>query len=266
MNPCPTPEALVAVTTEAARKAAAHAHGNRHRRNEVVQAAAHDVKLKLDLECQDIAEAVIRGYFPEHGFIGEENGTDQVLPKTGYHWIVDPIDGTVNFNHGLPTWCCSVAVMNDRRIVAGTVVAPEFDECFTATMDGPARCNGDIIRVSTRETLEESLVFTGTCRVDLPAEPAFHLVRSVSERARKIRVRGSAALDLCHVAAGKGEGYFEAGIYIWDSAAAALVIERAGGRCEQLGGHGPDSCRQRFLASNGLIHDALRRIILPFFT
>lgn len=253
---------LLRLAVEAARTAGAHALNNTARRNDVVALTAHDVKLQLDVECQKIAESIISRRFPEHGFIGEENGVAQPLPGKGYHWIVDPIDGTVNFNFGFSYWCCSVAVMHDTAVVAGAVFAPEIDELYTATVDEAAHLNGRPIRVSDRTDIAQALMYMGTGgnNPDMPA--AFKRMQAVSERVRKIRIMGSAALDICRVARGQGDGYFEDGVYLWDTAAAGLILRQAGGRTEDLTTH--PTLRQRYLATNGHTHEALRVTLQPY--
>ena len=249
------PQQLLAVAIEAAYAAGGHALANFPRRHEVYQRYAHDVKLQLDLECQVRAAEVIRGHFPAHDFLGEEGGayTDTDTPL----WIVDPIDGTVNFSHGLPLWCSSVAVRQGDRVVAGAVFAPMLEQLYTATVDGPALCNNEPLQVSTVSRLEEAIVFTGIFK-DQPL--SMNLFVSMSHAVQKLRIYGSAALDLCLLAAGRAEGYFESKIYLWDIAAAGLIAERAGAHVEVLEQYDPVSFR--YLATNGLLHAPLKQLIL----
>lgn len=250
---------LLEVAVKAARAAGRHAARNLARRQESILVAAHDVKLALDVECQKIAERTILASFPDHAILGEETAGETAPDHSPYVWIIDPIDGTVNFSHGLPFWCCSVAVRHKGRTVAGTVFAPALDELYTATGTGPALRNGKPIRVSKTARLEAALVMTGLDQKLSRRMKRLALFKAIAESVRKARVMGAAALDACRVAAGQADAYFESGIYTWDVAAAGLVVERAGGRIETLATPGPH--RLVFLASNGRIHQPMQRLI-----
>lgn len=250
---------LLKVAVTAARTAGRHAARNLARRQESILIAAHDVKLALDVECQTIAEHTILAAFPDHAILGEETAGATAPDHSPYVWIIDPIDGTVNFSHGLPFWCCSVAVQHKGRTVAGAVFAPALNELYTATRTGPALRNGKPIRVSGTARLESALVMTGLDQKLSRRMKRLALFKAIAESVRKARVMGAAALDACRVAAGQADAYFESGIYTWDVAAAGLVVERAGGRIETLASPGPH--RLIFLASNGRIHQPMKRLI-----
>jgi myo-inositol-1(or 4)-monophosphatase len=261
MHSEPDPNALLECATAAAQTAGSYALQNWNRRQEVFQRFKHDVKLRLDLESQARAEAVIRARFPEHAVLGEEQADPSASEPAGdaFRWVIDPIDGTVNFSHGFPIWCCSVAVQHRGEVVAGAVYAPALQDLYQATAAGPALCNGAPLRVSEVDTLAGALVFTGLDKSVDPLLPPFALFERIAASVQKARIIGSAALDICHVAAGRGDGYFEAGIYLWDVAAAGLIVRRAGGQAETLSrreGH-----RLRFLATNGRIHEALKAVV-----
>lgn len=218
---------LLEVAVQAAEAAGRHALDHAERRKETHENFDHDVKLVLDIECQAVAEGIIRRAFPEHGILGEEGS--RPVSDSPYEWIIDPIDGTMNFTHGLPYWCCSIAVRRENEVLAGAVYAPEHDRLYTATADGPALRNGNAIRASDTARLEEALLFTGISK-HMESDHGLHfgvfsrLVRGT----RKARITGSAALDLCHVADGTGDTFYESGIYLWDYAAAGLIARRAG--------------------------------------
>lgn len=252
---------LLDCAVAAARAAGNHAADNVDRRTDIVRRAKHDVKLRLDIECQAHAASVILARYPGHRLLGEEDETPagRAADDSEYEWIVDPIDGTVNFSHGLRRWCCSVAVRRAGHTLAGAVFAPALGDLYTATADGPALCNGGPLRVSTTAALSETLVYTGVDKTAHAALPAFAMFRAISANVQKTRVTGSAALDLCDVAAGRGDAYFESGIFTWDIAAGGLLVERAGGKTENLGSLGEH--RLRFLAGNGRIDKALKRLI-----
>lgn len=256
---------LLAAAVDAAQTAGQHALQHWSRRHEVIASFPHDVKLALDLECQRKVEGYLLARFPDHRILGEEgaspSGDDP--SNAAYEWIIDPIDGTVNFSHGLPFWCCSIAVRRGTEVLAGAVYAPVLQECYTATRHDISRCNGKELHVSAITSLPQSLVMTGLDKGIDPRLPPFEVFRTISAAVQKARILGVAAMDLCRVAAGQAEGYFENGIYLWDIAAAGLVVERAGGRTELLARL--DGERLRFLATNGHVHAALKQIIAQNF-
>lgn len=249
---------LLDIAVAAARAAGDHTRASAHRRTEVDARHAHDVKLALDIEAQTRASDVIHGRFPTHPILGEEES--HALDPTQPRWIVDPIDGTVNFSHGLPFWCVSVAVEHEGRTLAGVVYAPELNELYTATADHPALMNGQPLSVSAIDQLDRALIMTDTNKeaYDFPASAA--LFGKLLHRAQKVRVMGAAALDMCRVARGMAEGYTALGIYPWDTAAAALILERAGGRFEVIETLGNE--RFRAVCSNGRVHNALKAVFM----
>ncbi|MCU0857773.1 MAG: inositol monophosphatase [Pontiellaceae bacterium] len=254
----PSNEQLLAVCTETARAAGNHALTNLHRRGEIAQHFDHDVKLILDSECQRVAEQVIHRYFPDHAILGEEGIFSK---EDAVEWIIDPIDGTANYTRDFPFWCCSVAVRYANKILAGCVFVPVLNECYTATADGPALCNGSPIHVSAVSTLGKAILSTGLTKDIDPRSVAFF--DSIAPRAGKIRILGSAAIDLCHVACGRSDGYFEAGLYLWDVAAAGLIAERAGARCTSW--PRDEEHGLRFLCTNKAIHNDVKQIIKQHF-
>lgn len=254
-----SPLQMQAVATLAARRAGEHVISNLHRRGDFTSNRRSDVKHKLDVEAQECAEAVIREIFPEHDILGEES-RDKPLANTEWLWIIDPIDGTINFFHGLPWWCCSVAARFKGRTVAGAVYMPEMGMTFEATRDGPSLCNGAPIHVSQTRDLSLAILATGADRWD-PEKPAFRFMKKISDLAQRPRVSGSAALDLCMVACGRVDGYFESGIYTWDIAAGALIVARAGGKCESLRRYSKH--RMAFLATNSQLFQECRDALLP---
>ncbi len=211
----------------AAEAAGKHALANKDRRTETNETFTHDVKLVLDVECQQIAEKVIASEFPDHGILGEEDAHPN--STTAYEWIIDPIDGTMSYAHGFPYWCCSVAVRHHEKVLAGCVYAPEFDNYYTAHIEETAKCNGEPIHVSDTRHLAEAIIFSGLSKhMESAGEPSFEMFRKLAFNTQKVRINGSAALDLCHVAGGSSDGFFETNIYLWDYAAAGLIAEQAG--------------------------------------
>jgi myo-inositol-1(or 4)-monophosphatase len=211
-----------------ARAAGEHALAHYGRRKEIFKSLAFDIKLVLDRECQDVAEREVARLHPGHAILGEEGRIDTGADIT---WIIDPIDGTLNFTHGLPHWAVSVAARDAAGVVrAGCVFLPMYGECFTAAIGEPARCNGQPVRVAAPTPLRRAMTLTG---VRIPANPeemdlgqAALLLRS----SQITRMLGAAAVDLCWVACGKADAYVDQALYVWDLAAGRLLVEQAGGR------------------------------------
>ena len=221
------PSQLLETAVAAATAAGQHAFTNKDRRTESNESFAHDIKLVLDVECQKVAEKIILAQFPDHGILGEEDA--YVSPDNAYEWIIDPIDGTMNYTHGFPYWCCSIAVRHNQKVIAGCVYAPEYDECYTAHIEGPALLNGNPIQPAATSNLQDALIFTGISKhMERLADEQFGRFQSLALNTQKLRINGSAALDICHVAAGSADGYIESSIYLWDFAAAGLIAERTG--------------------------------------
>ena len=259
---------LLATAIAAAQCAGTHAMQNLDRRKHAMQTFAHDIKLELDVECQQKMEGLILGQYPDHTCLGEED--DALGGKVphiqseafGYEWIIDPIDGTVNFSNGLPTWCCSVAVRETSSglVRAAAVYAPMLQALYSATIDGPACKNQQPIHVSTCPELAQGIVMTGMDKNLEPGIPPLTYFRHIAATTRKARINGSAALDLCWVAEGAADGYFEGCIYLWDIAAAGLITERAGGKTEVLKKRSEPN-QLSYIASNGLVHEELRTLL-----
>ena len=255
----PPATVLLAVAQQAAREAGEHVLAKLDRRSDTDTILRHDIKHSLDREAQEVATAAIRATFPEHAILGEETA-DAPLPPATVRWVIDPIDGTVNFTHGLPLWCCSVAAQIGEQTVAGAVFAPELGLRFDARAGGPARCNDVALHVSTTARLDCALIHTGADKNETKTG-SFRFLNRIAEIAQRPRLMGSAALDICWVAAGRTDAYFEPGIFLWDMAAAGLILECAGGRCEVLR-HAP-GYKMAVLATNNRIHLPLRDALLP---
>ena len=254
----PTHQHLLNVCIEAAKTTGTHALNNLHRREEVLESFDHDVKLVMDRECQTVAEQVVNSHFPDHAILGEE-GT--ISTEHDFEWIIDPIDGTANYTRGFPYWCCSIAVRHKSEILAGCAYVPMLNECYSASVDTPALCNDEPIHVSNVPTLGKATFFAGLTKDIDPRALAFF--GDMAPRVSKIRMLGSAAIDICHVACGRSDGYFEAGLYLWDVAAAGLIAERAGAvitewpREEKYG--------MRCLCTTPTIHNEIKTIVEKYF-
>ena len=220
-------EQLLNVAIKAVGEAGRHALNERKRSRDTVSTSAHDIKLVLDIECQEIAEEIIIKSYPDHTIIGEEGNSTGT--SSLFEWIIDPIDGTVNYSHGFSHWCCSIALRYNNEIIVGAVYAPELNYLFTAGKDIPAKLNNKSIKPSLTKQLSKSLVFTGlNQRSKDKISPTFEALKDLALNTQKVRISGSAALDLCHVASAKTDAYIEYGVYLWDYAAAGFIAERAG--------------------------------------
>lgn len=266
-----SPEALLSVAVKAAQTGGRHAREHTARREEAVETHAHDVKLALDVECQVCIENVIRKHYPEHAILGEEdethvNGNRLGAAKTprrhsaDYEWVVDPIDGTVNFSHGFSAWCSAVAVRQGDRVLAGAVYAPQLDALYAASINTPATRNGNPIQVSSRQDLADCIVMTGLDKNLVPGVAPLAFLSRIASTCRKARIMGSAALDLCLVADGTADGYFEGNLYLWDIAAAGLIVQQAGGKGEIVANLNQPH-QLNYVASNGHIHDDLKHLV-----
>lgn len=207
-----------------------------------------------------IAECVSRSY-PDDGWFAEESGEPR--PGTsGYRWIVDPLDGTTNFIHGYPVFTVSVALERRGRIVFGCVHAPFYEETFHAVRGGGAFRNGRPIRVSRVDAIDDALLVTGFPynRREVIDELLARVRRALMS-AHGLRRSGSAAYDLCCIAAGRADGFWEQGLHPWDVAAGSLLITEAGGAVTDFDGGPHDISARRTLASNGLLHEALRAVL-----
>jgi myo-inositol-1(or 4)-monophosphatase len=247
----------------AAKTAGDYAVANLDKRQEYYKLFDNDVKLMLDIKCQEIATEVIEKQFPKHSILGEEDESvnENKNIVSDFEWVIDPIDGTVNFSHGMNRWCCSVALRHKGKSIVGVVYAAEQNKLYTATIHSQSMCNGEVISVSKISSISKAIVFTGA-DTNSDFENLSFFTR-IARNVQRPRISGSAALDVCDLASGLVDGYFEATIYIWDVAAAGLILERAGGTGRIIE-RGKKANQIRYLASNGLIQDQLRNLFPEF--
>jgi myo-inositol-1(or 4)-monophosphatase len=218
---------LMQMTEVVARATGDHALAHYARRRDIDRSLPYDIKLILDRECQDVAEREVSRHFPGHAILGEEGRIDT---GADYTWIIDPIDGTLNFTHGLPHWAVSVAVRDLAGTVrAGCVYLPMYGECFTTAIGEPTRCNGATVRVADNVPLKQAMLLTGVRIPDNPLEMDLGQAALLLRSAQKTRILGAAAVDLCWVACGKADAYVDQALWIWDLAAGRLLVENAGG-------------------------------------
>ncbi len=246
----------LAVAEQAARKAGVFLRRRFHEQKVVDEVHEHDIKLQLDKEAQALITAELRRHYPQDAVLGEEGSS---AGAGEYEWVIDPIDGTVNYFYGIPIFCVSIALRVSGHFVLGCVYDPMQDECFCALAGGHACCNGRVLAVSPRSRMEEAVVFIGHGRHDGSGEAGIRRFAHVSAQVRKIRILGSAALALCYIAAGRFDAYVEGRINLWDFAAARVILEAAGGKLE-FNPADAEGITGGVIAWNGRIpiHEALR--------
>ena len=219
-----------------------------HGRFEVHEKGPDDLVTEVDLASQKAIVEVVRDAFPEHGILAEE-ALDIAATADGHRWIIDPLDGTLNFVHGLPNYCVSVAVACRDTVVVGVVYDPVADVCYSARRGDGAQMNGRPLRVSPTRRLSKALVAASfpahVCREDIEIEQFVEAV----VRSRGIRRLGSAALNLCHLAARHFDAYWATETHAWDIAAGMLLVEEAGGCFTGLHGEPVDLQRPQFVAA-----------------
>lgn len=222
-----------------------------------------DLVTEVDIECERMCRAILAERFPDHDILAEEMSRDPQQPSTSTHrWVYDPLDGTTNYAHGLPIFCSSLALQIDGRTVVGAIYDPTRAELFTAERGTGAFLNGQRLHVSAAAELIDALLVTG-----FPYDVHKHTADLVTMfgaflgRARAVRRLGSAALDLCYVAAGRFDGYWEQHLWPWDVAAGALIVAEAGGTVTGMDGSDFDPAAAHLVASNGRVHTAMLTVI-----
>jgi len=225
------------------------------------KSADMDLVTETDVAAEKLITAEIRREFPDHGILGEES-TGNLESKTGFTWIIDPIDGTTNFAHGHLIVGVSIGLAYEGRPVAGCVYCPALEEEFLAAKGLGATLNGEMIRVSNVPKLSQSLLASGF-PYDLRDRPDHYLAfwRPMLMTAHGVRRLGSASIDLCWVAAGRLEGYWEENLKAWDIAAGIIILEEAGGRVSDFSEKPHHLDRRELLATNGVIHSEMARAL-----
>ena len=225
-----------------------------------------DLVTEADIAVETMFRKMIAERFPEHTILAEEFGQDKDTVGASHCWVFDPIDGTNNYAHGLPIFCSSLALEIDGRPVIGTIYDPTRKELFVAERGGGAFVNGEPIHVSEAATLVESMLVTGfPYDVHKRIPEIVGLFGEFVGQARAVRRLGSAALDLCYVAAGRMDGFWEQDLKPWDIAAAGLIVQEAGGTVTDFDGGPFFSRRPQVLATNGKIHKDMQKIVSDFF-
>jgi myo-inositol-1(or 4)-monophosphatase len=221
-----------------------------------------DLVTAADRASEALIRERIQQQFPGHDVLGEEQGLND--QGSDYRWYVDPLDGTTNFAHGYPVFGVSMAVERrglekQAQLIAGVVYDPTRDELFSAEQGRGAQLNGATIHVSQAAHLKECLLATGFPSHKRHKNPNIHFYHQITLRTHGVRRAGSAALDLCNVASGRFDGFWEFNLNPWDTAAGALIVEEAGGKVTRFDGSPFELDSRETLASNGLVHEVLVR-------
>nr|ALS90857.1 inositol monophosphatase family [uncultured bacterium] len=251
-------------------EAAARAGGQKLRdwqgRFQTRKKGVRDLVTDADLASQDAIRSIVTARFPEHAFVGEEQGTESIAPNADQlTWIVDPLDGTTNYVHGYPNFAVSVAIARGNDVLAGVIYDPSHDECFAAAAGKGAWCNGSRLKTSHVSAVAEALV-----AVSLPA----HVKRDsadlldfieAAQVSQAVRRSGSAALNLAHVASGALDAFWATHIHAWDVAAGILLIREAGGVVTGRDGQLFDLWNPHFLAAAGpQLHREMLEVLTEF--
>lgn len=250
-----------AVAIEAARRAGAILQERARSGFHVEHKDVVNLVTDADHQAEQAIVLSVQAHCPGHQILAEERGLSSPAP-TPFRWIIDPLDGTTNFAHGFPAYCVSIALEHDGRLLLGVVYDPTRQELFVAERGGGAWLNGQAIQVSPTVSLSESLLVTGFA-YDIRESPENNLDHfgRFSLQAQGVRRTGSAALDLCYVACGRFDGYWELKLSPWDMAAGAILVEEAGGRLADFRGQPLSIYGKDLVASNRLIHDAMLKVL-----
>jgi len=229
----------------------------------VAKKGAIDLVTEIDLACERMCRAVLAERFPEHDILAEElSAGPQEAARARYRWVFDPLDGTTNFAHGLPIFCASLALELDGTPIVGAIYDPSRRELFTAERGQGAFVNGVPLKTTATAPIGDALLVTGfPYDMHVRGPEIVELFGLFLHRARAVRRLGSAALDLCYVAAGRFDGFWEQHLKPWDVSAGALVVTEAGGRITGMDGAPFDVRAGHLVASNGPVHDAMLEVI-----
>lgn len=231
-----------------------------HKTRTIEYKGKFNIVTEVDKECEKRIVSFLKDRFPSHDILAEEGGGKR--SHSEWLWIVDPLDGTVNYSHAYPLFSVSIALMHQGKVVVGVVYEPNRNELFAAEKGGGAVCNDKPIRVSKNKDVYSSMIATGfaynVADVDRNNVAYFN---AFIKKCHAIRRDGVASVDLCYVACGRYDGFWELDLRPWDIAAGSLILEEAGGKVTMFNGSPLDIFGNEILASNGIIHDEMRSIL-----
>jgi myo-inositol-1(or 4)-monophosphatase len=248
------------IAAEAAHKAGSVLKSRLGKKRTVGYKGVVNLVTEMDILAEKLIVSDIQKNFPDHDILAEERASK--IHGSPYTWVIDPLDGTTNYAHGFPIFCVSIALIKNGKTILGVVYDPTRDEMFVAERGKGARLNGRKLQVSSESILSRSLLATGF-PYDIRESPInnFDHFHNFAVRAQAVRRAGSAALDLCYVAAGRFDGFWEMKLAPWDLAAGNLMVLEAGGAVTDFRGKSPGLNGKHVLATNGKIHKAMLRIV-----
>ncbi len=252
---------LISFTSDIAREAGAILKQGFTKVRHVRMKGKIDPVTEFDVRSEKFIKGAIQKTFPDHDILAEESGGED--KKSPYRWIIDPLDGTVNYAHEIPVYCVSVGIEYEGVCTVGVVYDPERDELFTAGRGLGAKLNNQHISVSSESRLDGAILATGFAYdIRTARKNNLGLFARMVKSAQAVRRLGSAALDLCWTACGRFDGFWELGLHPWDSAASIVIVQEAGGKVTQLDG-GPYSIYNfGILASNGRLHRQMQKVLV----
>jgi myo-inositol-1(or 4)-monophosphatase len=235
-------------------------HAGRARSIQQKSGQEKNLVTEIDRKSEEIIIETIKKHYPSHDILAEESGTKGT--SSDYRWIIDPLDGTTNFTHGLPVFCISIGLERKGELIAGVIYDPNLDELFTAEKGKGAYLDGKRLRVSEATNLGQSLLVTGFPYniTENPNHAVEHFVHFLM-KAQGVRRMGSAAIDLAYVAAGRFDGFWEVALHPWDMAAGVLLVEEAGGKLTDFSGAPLNIYQKEMVASNGFVHQAILDVL-----
>jgi len=253
---------MIQVAIEAAKEAGKFLKYNTGKVKNIEIKKGEERNLVSDLDKASEAKIIehIRRHYPNHAILAEESGASETAAE--YKWVIDPLDGTTNYLHGVPIYCVTIALEHKGELVAGVIYDPNLDELFTVERGSGAYLNGKRISVSPSSTLIASLLVTGF-PYDISVNPDHaidHFVHFLT-KGGGIRRLGSAALDLAYIASGRFDGFWEVNLNPWDMAAGVLLVEEAGGRVTNFPGKPTNIYTKQVLATNGRIHEQMVSVL-----
>lgn len=252
---------LISFSSEIAREAGAILKAGFTRVRHVKMKGKIDPVTEYDLRSEKFIKTAILKAFPDHEILAEESGLADA--QSPYRWVIDPLDGTVNYAHEIPVYCVSIGLEYNGHCSLGVVYDPERDELFAAGRSLGAKLNGKKVAVSRESKLDGALLATGFAYdIRTARRNNLGLFARMVKNAQAVRRLGSAALDMCWTACGRFDGFWELGLHPWDTAAAIVVLEEAGGKATRLSGEAYTIYRPDILASNGRLHRQMQKVLV----